>query len=130
AKEPAREAPLVLRRLRSSVSAPTATVNDLAAAAARLRSTIVTYWGADDSISIWVVKADGAITSAQVDVRRAKLAELIQGTTPFAEGKAGASRAAGHVNTRGSTPIALPRQGCLAEVRGSRRLLAGIFPRY
>jgi CHAT domain-containing protein/tetratricopeptide (TPR) repeat protein len=109
AKEPAREAPLVLRGLRSSISASTATVDDLAAAAARLRSTIVTYWVADDSVFIWVVKADGAIASAQVDVRRAKLAELIQSTTPFAEGEVGASRAAGHVNTRGSTPIALQK---------------------
>lgn len=68
--------------LPSRLSVPAATVRDLAAAAARLRSTIVTYWVADESVSIWVVKADGSLHAAQVDVRRAKLAELVRATTP------------------------------------------------
>ena len=75
--------------LPSPLSAPAATVRDLAAAAARLRSTVVTYWVADEGVSIWVVKADGTLQTAQVNVRRAKLAELVRATTP-AHGSPGA----------------------------------------
>jgi CHAT domain-containing protein/Tfp pilus assembly protein PilF len=106
-KEPAREAPFVLRGLPSGASAPTATVGDLAAAAVRLRSTILSYWVSDDGVSIWVVSGDGAIKSAQVDIRRAKLAELIRRTAPFSEEQAGRNRAVTRVRTRGAAAIAL-----------------------
>ena len=105
-KEPAPDGALVLRGLHSSVSSPTATVNDLAAAAARLRSTIVTYWVSDDGVSIWVVKADGAIASAHVDVRRSKLEELIHRTAPFSDDGATRTRPA-RISTRGSASVAL-----------------------
>ena len=106
-KEPASEAPLVLRGLASGASAPTATVDDLAAEAARLRSTMVAYWVGEDGVSTWVVNANGAVTSAQVDIQRSKLAELIQRTAPFSEAQPQTRRAVARLGTRGSGEIAL-----------------------
>jgi len=102
-----RARPIAPRGLQSTVAAPAATVDDLAATAARLRSTIVTYWVADDSVSIWVIKADGSCHAAQVEVRRARLAELIQATTPSAGEPDRTSAAERRVPTRGSLGVAL-----------------------
>jgi len=107
-KEPAASTPLTLRGLQSSGSARTANVTDLMAAAARLQSTVLTYWVSDDTVFMWVVKADGTVASAQVAVRRSKLEELIRRTAPFSNAPA-TNHAAPHLTTRASTAIALQK---------------------
>src|SRR5262249_7364382 len=69
--------------LRSRVSAPAATADDLIAAARRLRSTLLAYWVTDDRLFIWVVPPDGALQVSQVDVRASKLEELIRARAPM-----------------------------------------------
>lgn len=95
--------------LESFVTATPATAEDLAAAAARLHSTFVLYWVADDELFIWIVTPKGRITSTRVDVRRARLVELIRATSPSTatpERPAGEARAR-FVTTRGSAQLAL-----------------------
>jgi CHAT domain-containing protein len=68
--------------LASVAAAPPAKLADLAATAARLRSTLLVYWVADDSVFIWVVAPDGKVQAAQTNVSRAVLADLVRSTTP------------------------------------------------
>lgn len=53
--------------LRSFVSAEPYSVKQFAAAAARLNSTILSYWVNRTAIHIWAVRPDGAIGTARVD---------------------------------------------------------------
>jgi CHAT domain-containing protein len=86
--------PLILRggapvTVASPATMPSAKVADLALTAARLRSTLLLYWvGADETV-IWVVKADGAVQTRRVNVKRARLAALVRETAPFAAAPAG-----------------------------------------
>jgi CHAT domain-containing protein/tetratricopeptide (TPR) repeat protein len=81
--------PLTLRggpatSVASPATMPSAKVADLARTAERLRSTLLLYWvGADETV-IWVVKADGAVQSRRVNVKRARLDALVRETAPFA----------------------------------------------
>lgn len=68
--------------LRSDSSVPAASRADLVAAAARLRSTILAYWVAEDEVFVWVVTADGVKRATRVEVRQARLLELIRATAP------------------------------------------------
>jgi CHAT domain-containing protein len=81
---PIDELPLVFRGqgLPSQVSARAATAADLAAAAKRLGSTLLAYWVTDDRLFIWILSPEGAVQSAQVEVRASKLEELIRATSP------------------------------------------------
>ena len=78
--------PLVFRgaELPSQASASPATVADLTATAARLRSTLLVYWVTDDAVFIWVVAPDGRVHTSQVEVSRATLLDLVRSTATFA----------------------------------------------
>jgi CHAT domain-containing protein/tetratricopeptide (TPR) repeat protein len=95
--------------LRSGVMATPAAAEDLVRAAARLQSTLVLYWTAEDELFIWVVTPDGNVQSRRVAVLRSKLFELTQATAPFVEATAsGAARPAQPmIATRGAMSIAL-----------------------
>jgi CHAT domain-containing protein len=86
------------------VTAPPATVRDIAALAARLRSTFVLYWAAEDALFIWVVAPDGRTEARRVDVRRSRLTQLIRSTSPFDQPSNTASAVSGSavVLTRGA----------------------------
>ena len=64
--------------LPSGVEASAASTSDLVAAARRLRSTVLAYWVSRDAIFIWVFDASGEVRSAQVDIRRSRLTELVR----------------------------------------------------
>jgi CHAT domain-containing protein/tetratricopeptide (TPR) repeat protein len=49
--------------------------------AARLKSTVVSYWVTDEATLIWVVRPDGEPTHIRVPITREKLAGLVAGTT-------------------------------------------------
>ncbi|MFI5177381.1 MAG: CHAT domain-containing protein, partial [Vicinamibacterales bacterium] len=89
--------------IRSDAAAESATTADLVATAARLHSSLVLYWVADDRIYEWVIAPNGALSSASVAVPRAKLEDLIRATTAFADD---ASRGPA-AKTRGEQSISL-----------------------
>jgi CHAT domain-containing protein/tetratricopeptide (TPR) repeat protein len=72
--------------LPSDAIVPAASSTQLVATAARLQSTLVSYWVTRNQVFIWVVTADGRVRASQVEVRLSKLAELVRTTTPFGEG--------------------------------------------
>ena len=102
--------------LSSEVAAPAATVEDLAATARRLHSTLLAYWVTADRLFIWVIDPQGKMHDASVDVRESRLTELIRATSPFAEtAPAGTARPAPRtLTTRGAAAIALQRQAAPA----------------
>ncbi len=63
------------------VAAPAAT-GDVVSTAARLRSTFLLYWVAEDAVYVWTVSPAGRIQSRKVSVLRSKLTDLIRATTP------------------------------------------------
>lgn len=69
-------------------TAPTANLTRLEATAARLGSTILAYWVADDQVFIWVVSPAGLVESTRVAVLRTKLESLVRETGPLASGNA------------------------------------------
>ena len=88
--------------LLSASAVPAASSADVVAIAARLRSTVLAYWVADDEVFIWVVSRDGRIRSSRVDVRRSRLEELIRLATPLeGDNDGGADR------PRAATPMSV-----------------------
>jgi CHAT domain-containing protein/tetratricopeptide (TPR) repeat protein len=69
-------------RSERAVDAPNA--DALAATAARLKSTIVEYWVANDAVYIWTVGPTGGVHGASVKIVAAKLDQLVRSTVPFA----------------------------------------------
>jgi CHAT domain-containing protein len=67
--------------LRSFVTAEAYTAAELAATAARLRSTILSYWVGDDATYIWTVNRDGRVHAAVSPAGRTQLSELIARAT-------------------------------------------------
>jgi CHAT domain-containing protein len=63
------------------VAAPAVT-GDVVSTGARLRSTFVLYWVAEDALYVWTVSPAGRIDARKVNVLRSKLTELIRTTTP------------------------------------------------
>lgn len=59
-----------------------ATVDQLVASAARLGSTVVSYWVTDTDLYVWVVTGTGHVASRRVPVLRSRLAALVRATTP------------------------------------------------
>ena len=96
---------------RTRIPAKAADASELAAVAARLNSTLLVYWVADDELFIWIVKAGGEIRAARVAVRAPALRELVQSAMPISvEGSTStiAAREA-RIATRGEMTIAVPR---------------------
>ena len=93
------------------IPAKAADSSDLAAVAARLNSTLLVYWVADDELFIWIVKAGGEIRAARVAVRAPALRALVQSTMPTSgngnTSTTGAREA--RIATRGEMTIAVPR---------------------
>jgi CHAT domain-containing protein len=81
----------------------------LIATAARLQSTLLTYWVGEGELFIWVVTPEGAVHSRRVSVLRSRLVELIQASSPFVENDSGNARvpARDAITTRGSATVAL-----------------------
>jgi len=100
--------------LLSHTVVPPASTQELVATAARLRSTLIAYWVADDQVFVWVASPDGTLRASQSKVRLAALLELIRATTPFADAEgqpvAGQRRPV-PVTTRGAAAIAVSAQG-------------------
>ena len=102
--------------LPSDAVVPAASSTQLVATAARLQSTLISYWVTRNQVFIWVITSDGRVRSYQVEVRLSKLAELIRATTPFGEGDLGEGdqgggterrQAEGTLTTRGAASIAV-----------------------
>jgi CHAT domain-containing protein/tetratricopeptide (TPR) repeat protein len=99
--------PLTLRgaaeTLASTAVAPSATTDDLVAAAARLHSTMLVFWVGDDKIFAWAIAPDGHIGSAVTPVVRRTLDALIRSTSAFTAAAPGGAAA----TTRGAQAIPL-----------------------
>lgn len=62
----------------SATSAPVPTAATLQREAARLGSTLLSYWVADDATFVWVVDREGRVTSQRIPVTRARLRRLVR----------------------------------------------------
>ena len=100
--------------LLSDAVVPAASSTQLVATAARLQSTLISYWVTRNQVFIWVITSDGRVRSHQVEVRLSKLAELIRATTPFGESDLGDGDQGGRterrqaaLTTRGAASIAV-----------------------
>jgi len=87
----------------AAVDAPDANV--LRAIAARLRSTMIEYWVARDTVYIWTLAPDGAVSGTTAKIGQAKLEDLIRATSPFDRPSAVAGEAT--TATRGDAAIAI-----------------------
>jgi CHAT domain-containing protein/tetratricopeptide (TPR) repeat protein len=72
--------------LQSSVTAAAFSVDQLAATAKRLNSTMVSYWVGDKETSIWVISGDGVVRSAKAAMSRNRLVQLIRVATGDSRG--------------------------------------------
>jgi CHAT domain-containing protein/tetratricopeptide (TPR) repeat protein len=70
--------------LPSQGAGATATAEQIAATATRLRSTILSFWVADDRTLIWVARPGGPIQSASAPIGRAELEKLVAAAVPSA----------------------------------------------
>jgi CHAT domain-containing protein len=67
---------------RSLQAAAPAAVGDVSSLAARLGSTFLFYWVAEDGMYVWTVSPDGRTRARKVTVLRSRLLELIRAATP------------------------------------------------
>ena len=70
--------------LASHGAGATATIEQVAATATRLRSTILSFWVAEDRTVIWVASPGAPIRSASAPIGRAKLEKLVAAAVPSA----------------------------------------------
>ncbi|HET7694174.1 MAG TPA: CHAT domain-containing protein [Vicinamibacterales bacterium] len=81
----ARPAALPARdRADSPMAAVTPSMERLAATAARLRSTILSYWVGDTATFLWVMTPDGQVRVRRINVDRSELERLVAQTLPDA----------------------------------------------
>jgi CHAT domain-containing protein/tetratricopeptide (TPR) repeat protein len=93
-------------RLRSDVSAPPPTIEGLTSVAARLQSTLLTYWVSANSVYVWTLSPDGRVHGARVSLPRSTLDALIRSIAPFTPARARPSASA-TIATRGEQRIAM-----------------------
>jgi CHAT domain-containing protein/tetratricopeptide (TPR) repeat protein len=74
-----------------SLGAAPATFAEIAASAARLRSTVVAYWVGQAETFVWVVKADGSIASVRIPVTSANLVSMVRDATGVSSGSSAAA---------------------------------------
>lgn len=109
-------------QIRSLVTAAPFSSRDAAAAAARLRSTILSYWVGPTATLIWVIGADGSFRSASVAVPASRITALVQATSADQNVKSAAASVAARaerttsraIRARGGDLVALgdaPRDG-------------------
>jgi CHAT domain-containing protein len=68
-------------RTGARTDAAPASYDDITAAAARMRSTVVAYWVSPEETFVWAVKPDGSMASARVPVTATALAKMIHDAT-------------------------------------------------
>ncbi len=94
--------------IRSESAATPVSVAEIGTIAARLGSTVVTYWVADDWTVAWVADSRGGVFTVRLDVTRVRLEQLVAATTaplrPANDARAVSTPAAG-------TAPASPRSG-------------------
>ena len=73
--------------LRSFAAAEPYTLKELAAAAARLNSTVLSYWVNRTATYIWAVRPDGSVAGARVEVAREELEKRIAETRTLSGGE-------------------------------------------
>lgn len=93
--------------LLSFVSAEPPKIEEMVAAAKRLRSSILCYWTAEEEAYVWIISPSGSIKSKRIEVRQTHLAELVRATIFVADRR---SKGAGEtlLAARGGT-VVLPR---------------------
>jgi CHAT domain-containing protein/tetratricopeptide (TPR) repeat protein len=73
-------------RIQSFVSVRPQTAGELIATGRRLNSTILSYWTAEDAVSIGVVRPDGTVNLKRVNILLSRLSSLIDATlNPMAD---------------------------------------------
>ena len=105
------------------IGASPATFSQIVAAATRLRSTIVAFWVGDTETFVWVVRPDGRLASARIQVTAAELVSMVRDATGSGQAPAGLLVGAG----RGARPwralyrlLLDPVRAHLPSVPGSR----------
>ncbi len=105
------------------IGASPATFSQIVAAATRLRSTIVAFWVSDIETFVWVVRPDGRLASARIQVTAAELVSMVRDATGSGQAPAGLLVGAG----RGARPwralyrlLLDPVRAHLPSVPGSR----------
>jgi CHAT domain-containing protein/tetratricopeptide (TPR) repeat protein len=66
-----------------------ATFSQMTEAAARLGSTVVSFWVSDTETFVWVLRPDGRLASARIDVTSAALASMVRDATGVGQPAAG-----------------------------------------
>ena len=75
--------------LTSPFAAVTPSMDRLAATAARLQSTILSYWVGDQATFLWVMTPDGQVRVRRIQTTKVELDRLVRQTLPQAGGTAG-----------------------------------------
>ncbi len=87
-------------QIQSFVSVRPLAASELVATARRLRSTILSYWTAEDAVFIGVIKADGTVKLKRVDILLSRLSALVDATLdPAADATRGSTARAGKAGT-------------------------------
>jgi CHAT domain-containing protein/tetratricopeptide (TPR) repeat protein len=68
--------------LASVASASSSSLHEMQEQAARLHSTIVSYWVSDEATYVWVLNSQQGVHSARIPVKRERLADLVAGVFP------------------------------------------------
>ncbi len=68
--------------LSSYASSKTASADEIATTAARLRTTVVAYWVNDEEVFAWVIQPGHPVRSARIVVSRATLERMVQAAVP------------------------------------------------
>lgn len=84
-------------RLRSVVAAPAFSLKEMAAAADRLHSTLLSYWVAREATYVWVVSPGRPVHAARVEVTPQRLEQLVASPAPASKGRMLRTRGGDHV---------------------------------
>lgn len=71
--------------LGSVATASPASAGDISATAARLGSSVLLYWVAEDGLVAWVVTPEGVVRTQRVNVLRSRLDELVRATSSLTD---------------------------------------------
>src|SRR5262245_51414802 len=71
--------------LSSYASTKTASSEEIAATATRLKTTILAYWVTDKEVFAWVIQPGHAVESARIEVARTTLERMVEAAVPKAD---------------------------------------------
>jgi CHAT domain-containing protein/tetratricopeptide (TPR) repeat protein len=94
--------------LRSIASAEPFAFAQLQATAARLNSTVLSYWVGSDETFVWVVAPGGTVTCARVEVTSTRLADIVSALWP---GRASAKNRGHAIPEPGTVDYPAPNSG-------------------